>query len=463
MSLSLSLCLCVSVCLCVHACTSAACMCACFFSISPYSWMSMLLLLLLLLLLLPSYHLPYPALPLTTATTIPSLLSFSHLHSPQHILSPSLLSFTPHLQSNPPSSSLHVAPSPTPILLPSVAQPASIDRCCCCCRRRPRPSSSPHPPPVGPRSAPFVSSRPASRALSPTACLLACLPACCHRLRRNVTTPPRPRPMVALKIDSNRRSVREDHANGSTLARMVREFEDLVTGFEATLLRNAQDDAKPSPREHVRHEACRLAIAELSNIYTRKQIRRSLSAVELQGRHEEEQLHAAPDQTDPAIANDQDADDLDHQDNLRTIHNGYFRLYSTELFDMLDQPTDLRFGTLRFHHHDFHHPNPGGVSVELALGSSFFVADSLETLPFHSFKMPLSPSLQNRGILSRKPEDNGAFPPYDSWLLFTFLGNGCLKLEVPIEMCADVYGGPLQGRENEEVHFWGMFIEDDAS
>jgi hypothetical protein len=76
--------------------------------------------------------------------------------------------------------------------------------------------------------------------------------------------------------------------------------------------------------------------------------------------------------------------------------------------------------------------------------------------------MPETPSLTNRGILSRKPEDGGAFPEYDSWLLFTFLGNGCLKVEIPIEMCADVYGGNLRGRENEEVVFWGIFVEDEA-
>ncbi|PVH95477.1 hypothetical protein DM02DRAFT_645308 [Periconia macrospinosa] len=268
--------------------------------------------------------------------------------------------------------------------------------------------------------------------------------------------------MACLHPSSNRRSARQDHANGSTLARLVREFEDLVAGYEANLLRSLEDgskphgdDAKPCRREDVRHEACRLAIAELSNIYDKRtQIRVSLSEAELQGKHEEEQLHAASDHSPTS-------DENDRQD-LRTIHNGYFRLYSTELFDMLDQPTDLRFGTLRFHQHDPEDPDQSGVSVELALGSSFFVADSLETLPFHAFKMPHSPSLQNRGILSRKPEDNGAFPNYDSWLLFTFLGNGCLKLEVPIEMCADVYGGPLQGRENEEVHFWGMFHEDPA-
>ena len=75
--------------------------------------------------------------------------------------------------------------------------------------------------------------------------------------------------------------------------------------------------------------------------------------------------------------------------------------------------------------------------------------------------MPTAPSLQNRGIRSRNPDDDGAFPEFDSWLLFTFLGNGCLKLEVPIEMCAQIYGGPLRGRENEEVTFWGFFVDDD--
>lgn len=268
-------------------------------------------------------------------------------------------------------------------------------------------------------------------------------------------------------------------AAGSPLARVMREFEDLVLRFETGLLRSLELDAdKPKDkgrrRDHgdVRREACRLAAAELGAKYTRRQIRCSLTAAEALGRRVEQQLHAAIDAGTTA----------DDADDLRAIHHGYFRLYSTELFDMLGQPTDLRFGTVRFHHHQHHahaqapahahaqahtqpdprDPDHGPVSLELALGSSFFVADALETLPFHAFKLPRTPSLQNRGILSRKPDDHGAFPAYDSWLLFTFLGNGCLKLEVPIEMCADVYGDALSGRENEEVHFWGVFVDDDA-
>ncbi|KAF1949385.1 hypothetical protein CC80DRAFT_274125 [Byssothecium circinans] len=264
--------------------------------------------------------------------------------------------------------------------------------------------------------------------------------------------------MAALKPDANRPDAKNDDA-ASPLAQMMRDFDQLVLRYETGLQRSLEDcpthkgkahERKQWRREDIRHEASRLAIAELSNAYTRKQIRQSLDAAESQGRREEEQLHAAP-----------DAEPASDDEHLRTIHKGYFRLYSTELFDILGQPTNLRFGTLRFHQHDSVRTEQAGVSLELALGSSFFVADSLETLPYHAFKMPHAPSLQNRGILSRKPEDNGAFPDYDSWLLFTFLGNGCLKLEVPIEMCADVYAGPLLGRENEEVHFWGVFVDDD--
>jgi len=175
----------------------------------------------------------------------------------------------------------------------------------------------------------------------------------------------------------------------------------------------------------------------------------------------EEQLHnlTLRDSTDNI---DIDDEDEDQDEDLGSLHNGYFRLYSTELFDLLDQPTDLRFGSLRFHKHAASPLESPWVNVELALNSSFFVADSMETLPYHTFRLPSTPSLQNRGILSRKAEDNGAFPTYDSWLLFTFLGNGCIKLEVPIEMCADVYGDQLRGRENEEVLFWGFFVDDDS-
>lgn len=262
--------------------------------------------------------------------------------------------------------------------------------------------------------------------------------------------------MAALKSDPDACAPKHDAAPpaASPLARLMREYDELVDRLETGLLRSLDDGAVPARawrREDVRPEACRLAVAELSAKYARRHIRRSLSAAESRGRRVEQQLHRRP----PGAASDADGDEL------RAIGNGYFRLYSTELFDLLGQPTDVRFGTLRFRCHSDSDMAPAWVSVELALGSSFFVADSLETLPFHDFKMPSAPSLQNRGILSRKPDDHGAFPDFDSWLLFTFLGRGCLKLEVPVEMCADVYGGPLRGRENEEVQFWGFFVDDD--
>lgn len=262
--------------------------------------------------------------------------------------------------------------------------------------------------------------------------------------------------------------------DSSPLARVMREFEELVLGFETGLRCSLHHDNVQS-REDVRREACRLAISDLSTKYTRKYIRRSLNDAESEGKRVEEHLHnlSLNGRSYAAIGADYDDDEEEEEaaeeEQLGSIHNGYFRLYSTELFDLLDQPTDLRFGTLRFHKYrtTIHtpslpqqHPQAPGVTVELALNNSFFVADSLETLPYHTFRMPTAPSLQNRGILSRKPEDNGAFPGFDSWLLFTFLGNGCIKLEVPIEMCADVYGSRLHGRENEEVLFWGFFVDD---
>ncbi|KAF2832324.1 hypothetical protein CC86DRAFT_366153 [Ophiobolus disseminans] len=247
-------------------------------------------------------------------------------------------------------------------------------------------------------------------------------------------------------------------ADSSPLARVMREFEELVKTFETGLMlsldASGSDALDSACRDDVRREACRLAISDLSTKYTRKHIRRSLNAVESEGKRVEEHLHNMTLSGAPAA-----------DDDLGSLHNGYFRLYSTELFDLLGQPTDLRFGSLRFHKHaappGTADPHASSVNVELALNSAFFVADSLETLPYHTFRLPSTPSLQNRGILSRKPEDNGAFPAYDSWLLFTFLGNGCIKLEVPIEMCADVYGDGLRGRENEEVLFWGFFVDDD--
>jgi len=266
---------------------------------------------------------------------------------------------------------------------------------------------------------------------------------------------------MAVRRDAPPRDVKSSDAGSSPLARVMREFEELVKTFETGLLCSldapGSDTLDSACREDVRREACRLAISDLSKKYTRKYIRRSLNAAESEGKRVEEQLHNL------TLSGDADEDDED----LGSLHNGYFRLYSTELFDLLGQPTDLRFGSLRFHKHaslpesDSQSPPSPRVNVELALNSSFFVADSLETLPYHTFRLPSTPSLQNRGILSRKAEDNGLFPEYDSWLLFTFLGNGCIKLEVPIEMCADVYGDRLRGRENEEVLFWGFFVDDD--
>lgn len=274
--------------------------------------------------------------------------------------------------------------------------------------------------------------------------------------------------MALLKRDSAARDAKPRDSNAAAadthacpLARVMREFEQLVLDFENGLQRSLEDPRTAAHHalkgwcsDDIRREACRMAVSDLSDRYTRKHIHRSLHAAESEGKRVEEQLHNLAPTSGP---------DADHD---LGIHNGYFRLYSTELFDLLGQPTDLRFGTLRFHRHDahahaHHHPQPNGVTVELALNNAYFVADSEETLPYHTFRMPTAPSLQNRGLRSRKPDENGAFPDFDSWLLFTFLGNGCLKLEVPIEMCANVYGGRLRGRENEEVTFWGFFVDDD--
>jgi hypothetical protein len=275
---------------------------------------------------------------------------------------------------------------------------------------------------------------------------------------------PRAPPMAALDQDAARRDANAPAADSTPLAQVTREFEQLVRSFEKGLLLSLEATGTaaldPVRRDDIRREACRLAISDLSHRYTRRHIRRSLDAAESEGQRVEEQLHS--------LTLTGTADDAD--DDLGSMHNGYFRLYSTELFDLLRQPTDLRFGSLRFHkHHASPHsddaaphdaPSPG-LHVELALNNSFFVADSIETLPYHTFRLPTTPSLQNRGILSRKAEGGGTFPAFDSWLLFTFLGNGCIKLEVPIEMCADIYGDRLRGRENEEVLFWGFFVVDD--
>lgn len=259
------------------------------------------------------------------------------------------------------------------------------------------------------------------------------------------------------------------------------EFELLVKTFEAGLRRSLDDINAPQQPAALRHEACRLAISDLSTRYRRDHIHTSLLAAECEGKRLEAQLQRLslqtvdehPNSDNPSCDNDDDGgdgantgadDDAVLHDDLRGLHHGHFRLFSTELFDLLGQPTELRLGTLRFYRHTApgDAATPPWVTVELALNESFYIADSVETLPFHTFRLPPAPSLQNRGILSRKPQDDGAFPAFDSWLLFTFLGNGCIKVEVPIEMCADVYGDRLRGRADHEVLFWGFFIPDDT-
>ncbi|KAF2737821.1 hypothetical protein EJ04DRAFT_532783 [Polyplosphaeria fusca] len=263
--------------------------------------------------------------------------------------------------------------------------------------------------------------------------------------------------MAAPKSDPAPRDAKPEQPATTGLVRVMYELDELIADFETVLLSSHLDAPKtrlPVDEtciwDEIRQQARRLAIAELSAKYTRKSIRSSLCAAESLGKAIEERLRSRP------------AEPLDPRETgLGSIYNGYFRLYSTELFDALGQPTDIRLGTLRLHATDpTDSATPIRTAVELALNTSFYVADSTETLPYHNFNVPDLPSLRNRGIPCRKPEDDGAFPEYDSWLLFTFLGNGCIKIEIPIEMCADIYGGPILGRENEEVLFWGILVED---
>ncbi|KAF2177575.1 hypothetical protein K469DRAFT_479600, partial [Zopfia rhizophila CBS 207.26] len=150
---------------------------------------------------------------------------------------------------------------------------------------------------------------------------------------------------------------------------------------------------------------------------------------------------------------------------LGDIFNGHFRLYSTKLFDLLDHPATLKLGTLRFDQSlppvpdaPFTFPS---ISIEIALNDSFWLANSHES-PYHPFILPSSANLRNNGIRARKAEHEGWWPVFDSWLLFTFFGRGCLRVEVPIEMCADVWGCPemVEGREGADVVFWGVFVPD---
>ncbi|KAF2280988.1 uncharacterized protein EI97DRAFT_17295 [Westerdykella ornata] len=252
------------------------------------------------------------------------------------------------------------------------------------------------------------------------------------------------------------------HYRPWSLSDIVQIFNELVARYERDLLLSLREtnhtQCQENEEDNIEAKARRLAMCDLSISYARRNIWRSLSAVESLGKSAEERLrNPIPNQT--------------RRESLsEKITSGYFRLYSPQLFDLLGQPTDLKFGTLRFHKDDrlLSDANEDvftSAYVELAINSSFFVGDSNEMLPYHSFSIPDCPSLTNRGILTRRPEDGGSFPGYDSWVLFTFLAEDCLKVEIPVEMCADAYPGyraALGDRENEEIVFWGLLMEDNT-
>ena len=139
--------------------------------------------------------------------------------------------------------------------------------------------------------------------------------------------------MAVLDSTAVSRDAKSDALDPSPLARVMREFEELVQGFETGLLRSLEDPAtddvstpkSTARRDEIRREACRLAISDLSNQYTPKYIRRSLDAAELEGKRVEDQLQSLS-------LSGRAADD---ESDLGSLHNGYFRLYSTELFDLL--------------------------------------------------------------------------------------------------------------------------------
>lgn len=246
------------------------------------------------------------------------------------------------------------------------------------------------------------------------------------------------------------------------LVLLLREYRQLGLSYEWGLLGSLEADAdsREERRKEIRREAFRLAATEVGTSYTRMRILKACRRVESLGRMVQKQLNVAV-----------DAGTIETDYDRTTVTNGHFQLYSTQLFERLGQPTNIRFGTLRFQTGSSYEQDVGlqATSVELDLNSSSFVAKPNETHPlatsFGCFHIPESPSLINRGIRSRRPDavDGGAFPEYDSWLLFTFLGQGFLKVEIPIEMCADVYGGNLRDEENVDLVFWGIFIEEDKA
>lgn len=274
--------------------------------------------------------------------------------------------------------------------------------------------------------------------------------------------------MAVFKVHDSPLGHKPQIALSGLWTNMVGYCERVKLEYEAELLRSPAVDTtgkRKKTREEIRREAGRRAWSHMAHLYVSNQqqeLARVLRAVEDSGRAAEESLRAAAHHVE-----------LEPEPSLEIIENGHFRLCSHELFEALGEPAALRFGTLRFSTYHTDALDADGhpmlhTAVDMALNNSFFVAHSHDSHqgvegPHTEFSVPKSPQTTNRAIRTKKVEDGSShatFPVYDSWLLITFLGNGRVKVEIPIELCADAYGGILRGRTDHDVVFWGEFVED---
>jgi hypothetical protein len=143
-------------------------------------------------------------------------------------------------------------------------------------------------------------------------------------------------------------------------------------------------------------------------------------------------------------------DNLDDQEVL---------LYSCRLFDILDRPVDMTYPTLRYMMWKDASGSPYRAIATLKINEVSVIAESSDIIRNGRLsRHPVNSSSIYHGLLASIKDSEGCYkyPPFDSWLLFTFLGKGVIKVEISIELCQYLYKKENIGCENEDVVFWGF-------
>lgn len=142
-------------------------------------------------------------------------------------------------------------------------------------------------------------------------------------------------------------------------------------------------------------------------------------------------------------------DNLDDQD---------VQLYSCRLFEILDQPANVAFPMLRYVMWKDASGNCQRAVATLTMNGINVIACSSDTIRGRPDRLPANSSVINHGLLGSIKSSDGhyKYPPFDSWLLFTLLGKGVIKVEISIELCRYLYKKENIGLDDEDVVFWGF-------